>query len=168
MVHNDHHNIKLYGTRGDGEYFSFVDQGRSKIILFALASFFVPAFFFVRFVLLTPLSYCNKSVRSLVLEKISSFSIDPNYKRTRSSLNAVDMWQVQEIATCLYGWFFILLMLEGILPYNVFALWLITFGLVFFINSLRTLAAHCYRYSGEDVLSISEHCLLYTSPSPRD
>ncbi|MED5353636.1 MAG: fatty acid desaturase, partial [Nitrospinota bacterium] len=96
-VHNDHHNIKLYGTRGDGEYFPFVDKGRSKIILFALASFFVPAFFFVRFVLLTPLSYCNKSVRSLVLEKISSFSIDPNYKRTRSSLNAVDMWQVQEI-----------------------------------------------------------------------
>ena len=46
-VHNDHHNIKLYGTRGDGEYFPFVDKGRSKIILFALASFFVPAFFFV-------------------------------------------------------------------------------------------------------------------------
>ena len=158
-VHNDHHNVKLYGTKGDGEYFPFVDKGRSKIILFALASFFVPAFFFVRFVLLTPLSYCNKSVRSLVLEKISSFSIDPNYKRTRSSLNAVDMWQAQEIATCLYGWFFILLMLEGVLPYKIFGLWLIAFGLVFFINSLRTLAAHCYRYSGEDVLSISEQLL---------
>ena len=158
-VHNDHHNIKLYGTRGDGEYFPFVDKGRSKIILFALASFFVPAFFFVRFVLLTPLSYCNKSVRSLVLEKISSFSIDPNYKRTRSSLNAVDMWQAQEIATCLYGWFFILLMLEGVLPYKIFGLWLIAFGLVFFINSLRTLAAHCYRYSGDEVLDISEQLL---------
>ena len=69
----------------------------------------------MRFVLLTPLSYCNKSVRSLVLEKISSFSIDPNYKRTRSSLNAVDMWQAQEIVTCLYGWIFVLLMLEGVL-----------------------------------------------------
>ena len=113
----------------------------------------------MRFVLLTPLSYCNKSVRSLVLEKISSFSIDPNYKRTRSSLNAVDMWQAQEIATCLYGWFFILLMLEGVLPYKIFGLWLITFGLVFFINSLRTLAAHCYRYSGDEVLGISEQLL---------
>ena len=94
-----------------------------------------------------------------MLEKISSFSIDPNYKRTRSSLNAVDMWQAQEIATCLYGWFFILLMLEGVLPYKIFGLWLITFGLVFFINSLRTLAAHCYRYSGDEVLGISEQLL---------
>ena len=158
-VHNDHHNIKLYGTRGDGEYFPFVDKGRSKIILFTIASFFVPVFFFVRFVFLTPLSYCSKSLRSLVLKKISSFSIDPNYKRTRSSLNAVDMWQVQEIATCLYGWFFILLMLEGVLPYKILGLWLITFGVVFFINSLRTLAAHCYRYSGQEVLGISEQLL---------
>ena len=158
-VHNDHHNVKLYGTKGDGEYYPFVHEGRSKIILFALASFFVPVLFFVRFVLLTPLSYCNKSLRRLVLKKISSLSINLNFQRTGPSLNAVDMWQAQEIATCLYGWFFILLMLEGVLPYKILGLWFITFGGVFFINSLRTLAAHCYRYSGEEVLDISEQLL---------
>ncbi len=158
-VHNDHHNIKLYGTRGDGEYFSFVHEGRRKIVLFVLVSFFAPVFFFVRFVLLTPLSYCNKSMRCLVLTKISSFSIDLNYQRTRSSLNSVDMWQVQEIVTCLYGWIFVLFMLEGFFPYKILGLWCITFGLVFLVNSLRTLAAHCYRYSGEDTLSISEQLL---------
>ena len=133
-VHNDHHNIKLYGTRGDGEYFPFVHEGRKKIVLFVLVSFFAPVFFFVRFVLLTPLSYCNKNMRCLVLAKISSFSIDLNYQRTRSSLNSVDMWQVQEVVTCLYGWIFVLLMLEGCFPYKVLGLWCITFGLVFFIN----------------------------------
>ena len=158
-VHNDHHNVKLYGTKGDGEYYPFVHEGRSKIILFALASFFVPVLFFVRFVLLTPLSYCNKSLRRLVLKKISSLSINLNFQRTGPSLNAVDMWQVQEIATCLYGWFFILLMLEGVLPYKILGFWFITFGGVFFINSLRTLAAHCYRYSGDEVLGISEQLL---------
>ena len=158
-VHNDHHNVKLYGTKGDGEYYPFVHEGRSKIILFALASFFVPVLFFVRFVLLTPLSYCNKSLRRLVLKKISSLSINLNFQRTGPSLNAVDMWQVQEIATCLYGWIFILLILVGVLPYKILGLWLITFGGVFFINSLRTLAAHCYRYSGEEVLDISEQLL---------
>jgi fatty acid desaturase len=158
-VHNDHHNIKLYGTRGDGEYFPFVHEGRRKIVLFVLVSFFAPVFFFVRFVLLTPLSYCNKNMRCLVLAKISSFSIDLNYQRTRSSLNSVDMWQVQEVVTCLYGWIFVLLMLEGFFPYKVLGLWCITFGLVFFVNSLRTLAAHCYRYSGEKVLNISEQLL---------
>ena len=94
-----------------------------------------------------------------MLTKISSFSIDLNYQRTRSSLNSVDMWQVQEIVTCLYGWIFVLFMLEGFFPYKILGLWCITFGLVFLINSLRTLAAHCYRYSGEDILSISEQLL---------
>ena len=158
-VHNDHHNIKLYGTSGDGEYFPFVHEGRGKIILFVVASFFAPVFFFVRFILLAPLSYFNKSMRYLVLTKISSFSIDFNYQRTRSSLNSVDMWQAQEVVTCLYGWIFLLLTLEGFFSYKILGFWLITFGLVFFINSLRTLAAHCYRYSGEDVLGISEQLL---------
>jgi fatty acid desaturase len=98
-VHNDHHNVKLYGTKGDGEYYPFVHEGRSKIILFASASFFVPVLFFVRFVLLTPLSYCNKSLRRLVLKKISSLSINLNFQRTGPSLNAVDMWLSPEPAT---------------------------------------------------------------------
>ena len=127
-VHNDHHNIKLYGTRGDGEYFPFVHEGRNKIILFISASFLVPVFFFVRFVFLTPLSYCNKSLRSLVLEKFSSFSIDLNYKRTRSSLNTVAMWQAQEIATCLYGLIFISLLLNGVFSYKILGLWFIIFA----------------------------------------
>jgi len=155
-VHNDHHSIKLYGTKDDGEYFPFVHEERSKILLFPLASFFVPVFFFLRFVFLTPLSYCSSSIRSLVLKKLSSFSIDLNYQRTRSSLDTVAMWQAQEIATCLYGWAFILLILKGVVPYNILVLWFITFGVVFFINSLRTLTAHCYRYSGDKVLDISE------------
>ena len=155
-VHNDHHNIKLYGTRGDGEYFPFVNEGRNKIILFVSASFFVPVFFFVRFVFLTPLSYCNKNLRSLVLEKFSSFSIDLNYQRTRSSLNTVAMWQAQEIATCLYGLIFISLLLKGVFSYKILGLWFIIFGAVFFMNALRTLTAHCYRYSGDEVRDISE------------
>ena len=158
-VHNDHHNVKLYGTRGDGEYFPFVHEGRGKIILFVLASFFVPVFFFLRFVFLTPLSYCSKSLRSFVLGKTSSFSIDLNYRRTRSSLNTVPTWQAQESAACVYGWIFILLMLGEVVPYKVLGLWFIIFGVVFFINSLRTLAAHCYRHSGNEVLDISEQLL---------
>ena len=112
-VHNDHHNLNLYGTKNDGEYFPFVDGGRLKIILFVLVSLFLPVFFFIRFVFLTPLSYCHKSLRSLVLEKASSLSIDLSYKRTRSSLNAVPMWQFQEAITCLYGIGFLFILLRS-------------------------------------------------------
>ena len=33
-VHNDHHNMNLYGTKDDGEYLPFIHEGRLKIILF--------------------------------------------------------------------------------------------------------------------------------------
>ena len=129
------------------------------LCLFILFSFLSPGFFFIRFVFLTPLSYCHKNIRNLVLEKISSLSIDPNYRRTRSSLNSAAMWQSQETVTCLYGWTFLLLVTQEILPKTVLGLWLITLGVVFFVNSLRTLAAHCYRYPGNKILDISEQLL---------
>jgi fatty acid desaturase len=158
-VHNDHHNINLYGTRGDGEYFPFVHEGKFKIILFILFSFFVPVLFAVRFIFLTPLSYCHQSIRLLVLEKFSSLSIDLSYRRTRSSLNSVGMWQVQELSACLYGWVFLLMVIQDIVHYKVLNLWFVTFGAVFFINSVRTLCAHRYRYSGNQALGLSEQLL---------
>ncbi len=158
-VHNDHHNMNLYGTDGDGEYFPFVKEGRIKIIVFIVFSFFLPVFFFIRFVVLTPLSYCHKGMRSFVLERVSSFSIDLSYKRTYSSLNSVPTWQAQEALTCLYGWTFVLMMSYGVLPFPVLCLWLGTLGIVFFVNSLRTLAAHCYRNSGNETMDISGQLL---------
>ena len=158
-VHNDHHNINLYGTRGDGEYFPFVHEGKSKIILFILSSFFVPVLFFVRFVFLTPLSYCHQGIRLFILEKFSSLSIDLSYRRTKSSLNSVGMWQVQEFVACLFGWVFLLMVIQGIIHYKILYLWFVTFGAVFFINSVRTLCAHCYRYSGNQTLDLSEQLL---------
>ena len=158
-VHNDHHNMNLYGTKDDGEYFPFIHEGKLKIILFVLVSFLVPVFFFIRFVFLAPLSYCHKGVRSFVLGKTSSLSIDLYYKRTPASLNAVPMWQFQETVTCLYGWTFLLLITRGVLPYVALGLWFLTLGVVFFVNSLRTLAAHRYRYPGNEILDISEQLL---------
>ena len=158
-VHNDHHNINLYGTRGDGEYFPFVHEGKFKIILFIWSSFFVPVLFFVRFVFFTPLSYCHKGIRLFVLEKFSSLSIDLSYRRTRSSLNSVGMWQVQEISACLFGWGFLLMIIQGSVHYKILNLWFVTIGAVFFINSVRTLCAHRYRYSGNQTLDLSEQLL---------
>lgn len=158
-VHNDHHNISLYGTEDDGEYFPFVRKGRVQVILFALTSFFLPAILFIRFVFITPLSYCSKNLRSLVLKKCSSLSINLSYKRTYSSLNAVSMWQVQEAITCLYGWALIFLIIMQVLPVKIIGFWLSILGLVFFVNSLRTLTAHCYRYPGNRTLDISEQLL---------
>jgi len=73
------------------------------------------------------------------------------------------MWRAQEVIACLYGWIFLLLIVMQILPLMVFGLWLSMLGTVFFINSLRTLAAHCYRYPGNRTLDISEQLLDSTN-----
>jgi fatty acid desaturase len=49
--------------------------------------------------------------------------------------------------------------MQRVLPYNVLGLWFTTFGAVFFVNSLRTLAAHRYRYPGSKTLDLSEQFL---------
>ena len=90
---------------------------------------------------------------------MSSLSIDLSYARTRSSLNSVSSWRVQEAITCLYGWVFLLLIVMQILPFMIFGFWLSILGTVFFVNSLRTLVAHCYRYPGNRTLNISEQFL---------
>ena len=69
------------------------------------------------------------------------------------------MWRLQEVITCLHGWVFLILIGAQILPAKVFGLWLSILGIVFFVNSLRTLSAHCYRYSGNETLTISEQLL---------
>ena len=158
-VHNDHHKRSLYGTEGDGEYVPFAKEGRLKITLFVLFSFLVPVIFSIRFIVLTPLSHLNKNFRRWVLEKVSSFCIDLRYRRTRASLATVPMWQGQETVTCLYGWTFILLMGMGYLSIEVFILWYVVTATVFFINSLRTLAAHRYRHPGHKTLDLSEQLL---------
>ncbi|KMP11917.1 fatty acid desaturase [Candidatus Nitromaritima sp. SCGC AAA799-A02] len=158
-VHNDHHKMNLYGTEEDGEYFPFVEAGRMKIILFVLTSFFLPIFFFTRFVILAPLSYIHQGIRSVVLEKASSLCIDLSYRRSLSSLNATPLWRVQEAMTCLYGWVFVFLVAQDFLTPAAGVLWYLVLAAVFFVNSLRTLAAHRYKHSGQEALDLREQLL---------
>ena len=158
-VHNDHHKRSIYGTEKDGEYFPFVAEGRKKIIVFVFSSFLVPIFFFIRFAFLTPISRLNEKLRSTVLERASSFSININYRRTRSSLASASLWQVQETVACLYGWTFLAMVIQGIWPAASLALWYLVATTLFLTNSLRTLVAHCYRNVGSNTLDFSEQLL---------
>ncbi len=155
-VHNDHHNRNLYGTREDGEYFPFAVEGRGKIISFLLISFAAPVFFWLRFVFLAPFSYFHKNLRSAVLERASSLSVDLSYRRAQESFASAPGWRIQEAAAGLYGLTFVLLIIGDELPLAALILWYCISATIFFINSLRTLAAHRYRNPGSEKMSLAE------------
>ncbi len=158
-VHFDHHKQNFYGTNKDGEYFPFASKARGIILLHIGFSFLIPLIFFLRFVVLTPLSYLHSGLREFVVEKMSSLNIDLNYRRPKSSLARTEGWRIQELLACIYGMSFMGLIIFEIMPAKALFMWYCLGSSVFLVNSIRTLAAHRYQNSEEGELSFTDQML---------
>jgi len=158
-VHNDHHKRNVYGTREDGEYLPFAVEQPFKIVLYLLLIFVLPLLLAARFILLAPLSLLHPGLRRIVWESASSLTIDFAYRRPESASRDEKSWPWQEFFTFLYGATAIGLVVTGFLPWQVLLLWYAVSVLMFLLNSLRTLAAHCYRNPGDTVMTFPEQYL---------
>ncbi len=144
-VHSDHHRPHIYGTAVDGEYRPFGAEPVWKILLYPLESVFLPALFVLRFVVLAPLGWLIPPFGRLVWERFSSLTIDLSYRRPPPGKGDDPHWRIEEAMAFLFGAGAILAMATGRLPWAFGATWYLVATLIFFVNSLRTLAAHAYR-----------------------
>jgi fatty acid desaturase len=158
-VHNDHHKPDVYGTSADGEYLPFATRRPAEMVAYVLLSFLLPVFLVARFVVLTPLCYLIPPLRKIVWERASSLTIDPNYRRAADAIRNDLNWRQQEIAACLLGAAIITLVVLDVLPYSLLVLWYLISVTVYFLNSLRTLAAHAYRNPGDRKMTLAEQYL---------
>ncbi|MZG31665.1 MAG: fatty acid desaturase [Nitrospinae bacterium] len=158
-VHFDHHKQNLYGTEKDGEYFPFAIRGRKSIVVHVLFSFIVPVVFFVRFLVLSPLSLFNKKLRLFLMDKVSALVIDLDYQRPESSWKNIGGWKIQEFSACFYAWVFLGFIMAEIIPAVALVLWYCVEALIFLVNSLRTLGAHRYQNPKEEEMSYSSQML---------
>jgi len=158
-VHNDHHKPDVYGTSADGEYLPFATRRPTEMVAYVLLSFLLPVFLVARFVVLTPLCYLIPPLRKIVWERASSLTIDPNYRRAADAIRNDLNWHQQEIAACLLGAAIITLVVLDVLPYSLLVLWYLISVTVYFLNSLRTLAAHAYRNPGDRKMTLAEQYL---------
>ncbi|SEM86100.1 fatty acid desaturase family protein [Nitrosomonas marina] len=158
-VHNDHHRRDVYGTLGDGEYLPFATRKPREMVGYVLLSFILPLLLLARFLLLTPLSYLIPPLRKIVWERASSLTIDPNYKRSVNAIRNDHNWRQQELATFLFSFAIVSLIMLEVIPFSVLVLWYLVAVMVFILNSLRTLAAHAYRNPGEQPMSHAEQFL---------
>lgn len=153
-VHNDHHKRDVYGTGEDGEYIPFALHKPAGMIGYVLLSFILPLFFIVRFLVLAPLSWLMPPLRRLVWARTSSLTIDMSYERPENAIRNDKHWRLQELATFAFAATVVVCIALGVLSYKVVVLWYAIAALIFFLNSLRTLAAHAYRNPPDHKLSV--------------
>ena len=158
-VHNDHHKSDVYGTSEDGEYIPFAIQKPVTMIGYVLLSFLLPFLFGSRFLVLAPLSYIIPPLREFAWARASSLTIDLAYKRPQNAIKNDKNWRLQEFAAFLFAVTTVTLVMLGVLSYKVLVLWYAVTTFVFFLNSLRTLAAHAYRNPGDQTMDFAEQYL---------
>jgi fatty acid desaturase len=83
-------------------------------------------------------------------------TIDLNYKRPPATKRDGKYWQLQEIGSFCVVWAVLILIYLGYLSLKVLGLWYAITLSIFIMNSFRTLGAHAYRNSGDNIMSIPE------------
>lgn len=167
--HADHHNPRHFGTSRDGEYLPLGAGPVRRILIYLAAMPILPAFAILRFLVLTPVSLLHPRLRRAVLERASSYVINPTYRRPLPAEERRHTWVALEIAIFLELAIFFGLLLSGTLAWSVFAELYALAVAASGLNWLRTLAAHGYRNTGaamsfrqqiEDSIGIAGHPLL--------
>lgn len=158
-VHIDHHRPGVYGSTRDGEYVSFGAGKPWRTIAYVLLSFVLPPLLLVRFIILTPLSWVVRPLRGLIWRRMSSLAIDLSYDRHLPNKDDDETWLAQETATAILAVAAAALIVTGRLPLAVAGVWYAVTATILFVNSIRTLGAHAYRYSGDATVTKTEEFL---------
>jgi len=146
--HVDHHNPRHFGTVEDGEYLDLGAGPVRRIVLYFLQVPLLPALAILRFLVLTPLSFLHPRLRRWVLERASSFAINPKYRRTVPAGEPHGSWIALEVAIFLELAVFAALLVSGKVAWSVFAELYVLGMAASGLNWIRTLAAHGYRNTG--------------------
>jgi fatty acid desaturase len=158
-VHIDHHRPGVYGSTRDGEYVSFGAGEPWRAVAYVLVSFLLPPILIARFLVLTPLSWIVRPLRSLIWRRLSSLAIDFGYDRHPPNRDDDDTWLIQETATSLFTIAVAILLWIGVLPVSLLGVWYATTATILVGNAIRTLGAHAYRYSGDVTVNKAEEFL---------
>jgi fatty acid desaturase len=146
-VHGDHHKISTYGTAADPEYLPFA-RSSGMTTAFALESVLIPAVLLIRFLLLAPIGFVWTRFENWLIIHASSLTMNIHYRRTVTPA-LVNRVRLHSVGILLIWAPVISLIIAGILPCRVLAVWFGVSAVASFINTMRTLGAHAYESSGE-------------------
>ena len=146
--HNDHHKRSGFGTKEDPEYAPLARYSRWRLVAFVLNVAFVPLVLPLRWGVLAPLSYVCPPLRKLVVERLSTLGINPEYRRPMPKGSAAARWMRQEMALAAVFWLAVAGWFLGIIGFQLWLTWVLMTSGILLINQVRTLAAHRYERDG--------------------
>ncbi|WP_284126576.1 fatty acid desaturase family protein [Parerythrobacter aestuarii] len=163
-VHTLHHKRTQYGTIEDPEYLPLALMKPWSLPVFVLVALLAPIGLVIRFGLLVPLGAMIPPIRTLVWERASSLSINPDFRRRppEGEIRPRVFWQ--ELGGMLWAWTLIA---------SVFWLgWapVLTAGAILsltaLLNQLRTLVAHLWENEGEAMTVTAQFLDSVNVPPP--
>ena len=146
-VHNDHHKLSTYGTASDPEYLPFARSAKLTTA-FALESVLIPAILLIRFLVLAPIGFFWPRLENWLVVHASCLTMNVHYRRAATP-KLVNRVRLHSMGILLLWATVITLIIRGILPWRVLAIWFAVSAIASFLNTMRTLGAHAYESSGE-------------------
>lgn len=165
-VHQLHHARTRYGTVEDPEYLPLALMRPWTVPLFVVLSAFGPIALFVRFALLTPLSFLIPPLRTFVVERYSGLVINPEFRRRAPEGEAKKQWLVQEIAASLWANALLLAVVMDVVPLRSFLIFLGIFSATLVFNQIRTLVAHLWENDGDVISTTAQFLDSVNVPPP--
>ena len=158
-VHNLHHARTRYGTIEDPEYLPLASMKPWTLPLFILTSILAPFALIVRYGVLTPLSLVVPGMHRVLVERYSSLSINPAFRRRLPEGEAARLWWMLEGACSVWAVTLIVLVATGIFPLRMVAIALAITSGVYVLNQIRTLVAHLWDNHEGDTMSVTAQYL---------
>ena len=154
--HLHHHNSHHFGTENDGEYLPLANGTLREVLFFLAQILLQPIFVFVRFLILTPLSFAHPRLRSWITKHASSLVINFRYQRDMDTLPLSRFDVFLEIACSLRAWLPILLIAFGVTDWMRLSKILMLAMGALTLNHVRTLAAHRYTNDGDPMSHLDQ------------
>jgi fatty acid desaturase len=163
-VHTLHHARTRYGTAEDPEYMPLALMKPWALPGFIVVAALLPAALLVRSAVLVPLGAVVPPLRTLVWQRASSLSINPDFRRRSPEGDFARMVFWQELGATLWSMVLISsLFWLGWRPLLI-AMAIVSFTAVF--NQLRTLVAHLWQNEGEPMTVTAQYLDSVNVPPP--
>ncbi len=165
-VHNLHHARTRYGTVDDPEYLPLALMKPWSLPLFVAIAALAPIGLLIRYAVLTPLSVIIPPLRSVVVERMSALSINPQFRRRPAEGEARTLWLWLEGVTSFWAITLLTLVATGVVPLRAFAIFLAVVSVTTVINQVRTLVAHLWENDGEAMSVTAQYLDSVNVPPP--
>lgn len=163
-VHTLHHKRTQYGTAEDPEYLPLALMKPWSLPVFVAVALLAPIGLLIRFGILVPLGALIPPLRTLVWERASSLSINPDFRRKapEGEFRRQVMWQ--EVGGAI--WAVTLLASTQVIGWKPLLAALAVLSLTALLNQLRTLVAHLWENDGEAMTVTAQFLDTVNVPPP--